>query len=147
MVSRISLPALCAVVLSVACFGRLAAQGGTIRGHVADSAGVPLPRATVSVEPIGLSATTNEKGDYEIRGVPTGTHTLRARFLGFVAQTVRVTVSEPQPTRQDFSLRVQPIGLAPVDVVVGSDVAAAVVACAVVWFAERRSALALVTIT
>jgi len=120
VVSRISLPALCAVVLSVACFGRLAAQGGTIRGHVADSAGVPLPRATVSVEPIGLSATTNEKGDYEIRGVPTGTHTLRARFLGFVAQTVRVTVSETQPTRQDFSLRVQPIGLAPVDVVVGS---------------------------
>src|SRR5690348_13482431 len=120
VVTRISLPALCAVVVSLASVGRLAAQGGTIRGHVADSAGAPLARATVRVEPIGLSATTNDRGDYEIKGVPTGTHTLRARFLGYVAQTVRVTVSDAQPTRQDFSLRVQPIGLAPVDVVVGS---------------------------
>lgn len=120
MVTRISLLALCAVVVSLASAGRLAAQGGTIRGHVADTAGAPLARATVSVEPIGASAATNEKGDYEIRGVPAGTHTVRARVLGYVAQTVRVTVSEAQPTRQDFSLRAQPIGLAPVDVVVGS---------------------------
>src|SRR5207245_11684894 len=94
VVKRTLLLPLWVVVLWLASTGRLAAQGGTIRGHVADSAGVPLPRATVSVEPIGLSATTNEKGDYEIRGVPAGTHALRARFLGFVAQTVRVTVSD-----------------------------------------------------
>ncbi len=120
MLKRVWFVARCAVLLSLLSLGRLAAQGGVIRGHVADSAGAPLARVTVSVEPIGASAATNEKGDYEIRGVPAGTHTLRARFLGYVAQTARVTVSETQPTRQDFSLRVQPIGLAPVDVVVGS---------------------------
>lgn len=119
MVKRIVLPALSAVLLLLAV-GQLAAQGGTIRGRVADSAGAPLARVTVSVEAIGASASTNDKGDYEIRGVSAGTHTVRARLLGYVAQVVRVTVSEQAPTRQDFALPAQPIALAPVDVVVGS---------------------------
>ena len=120
MVKRLPLVASCAVLLSLVCIGRLAAQGGIIRGHVADSAGAALARVAVTVEAIGATATTNDRGDYEIRGVPAGTHTVRARLLGYVAQTVRVTVSDQAPTRQDFSLRAQAIGLAPVDVVVGS---------------------------
>jgi iron complex outermembrane receptor protein len=120
VLKRFAVVTLGAVWLVCAVAVQAAAQGGIVRGHVADSAGVPLAHVTISVEPIGLSATTNEKGDYEIRGVPAGTHTVRARLLGYVAQTTRLTVSETQPTQQNFALRVQPIGLAPVDVVVGS---------------------------
>src|SRR3989441_1637177 len=110
----------CAVLILIATSGRLAAQGGSVRGRVADTTGAPLARGSVSIGAIGARATTNEKGEYEIRGVPAGTHAVRARLLGYVPQIVRVTVSQPRPPRQDFSLRVQPIGLAPVDVVVGS---------------------------
>src|SRR5947207_8005185 len=103
---------------------RLAAQGGggggTIRGHVADSAGAALARVAVSVDAIGARTTTDVQGNYEIRGVPAGTYTVRVRLLGYVPQSVQVTVSDVQPTRHDFSMRVQPISLAPVDVVVGS---------------------------
>ena len=120
MLKRVWFVARCAVLLSLLSLGRLAAQGGVIRGHVADSAGAPLARVTVGVDAVGATATTNDKGDYEIRGVPAGTYTVRARLLGYVAQTVRVTVSDQAPTRHDFSLRAQAIGLAPVDVVVGS---------------------------
>src|SRR6266540_2713836 len=120
VVKRLPLVALCALLLSLASVGRLTAQGGVIRGHVADSAGAPLARVAVSVEAVGATATTNDRGDYEIRGVPAGTHTVRARLLGYVAQTVRVSVSDQAPARQDFRLAAQPIGLAPVDVVVGS---------------------------
>jgi iron complex outermembrane receptor protein len=111
---------LCAVPLLVALPNQLDAQGGTVRGRVADAQGAPLPRAAVSVDATGARTTTDEQGSYEIRGVPAGTHTLRVRLLGYVPQSVQVTVSEAQPTRQDFSLVVQPIALAPVDVVVGS---------------------------
>jgi len=63
---------------------RLAAQGGggTIRGHVADSAGAALARVAVSVDAIGARTTTDVQGNYEIRGVPTGTYTMRVRVLG-----------------------------------------------------------------
>src|SRR6266576_2008174 len=120
VVKRLSLAALCALPLLVALPNRLGAQGGTIRGRVADAQGAPLPRAAVSVDAIGARTTTDEQGTYEIRGVPTGTHTVRVRLLGYVPQSVQVTVSGTQPTRQDFSLVVQPITLSPVDVTVGS---------------------------
>ncbi|HYK83034.1 MAG TPA: TonB-dependent receptor [Gemmatimonadales bacterium] len=120
MVPRISPVALWAALVLFASTGRLAAQGGVIRGHVADTAGAPLARASVSVDAIGLRATTNDQGDYEIKGVAAGTYSVRARLLGYGVQVVRVSVSEAGPARQDFVLRPQPIGLAPVDVVVGS---------------------------
>ncbi len=110
----------CAVLMLLVSANRLAAQGGTIRGRVADSTGAPLARATVSIEALGARATTDDQGNYELRDVPAGTHTVRARLLGYVPQVVRVSVTEGQPARQDFALHTQPIGLAPVDVVVGS---------------------------
>src|SRR2546429_1625764 len=120
VVKRLSLAALCALPLLVALPNRLGAQSGTIRGRVADAQGAPLPRAAVSVDAIGARTTTDDQGSYEIRGVPTGRHSVRVRLLGYVPQSVQVTVSGTQPTRQDFSLVVQPITLSPVDVTVGS---------------------------
>src|SRR5438093_11372482 len=110
----------CAVVVRLVLPSQLAAQGGIIWGRVADTTGALLARATVSVEATGGRTTTNDQGNYEIRRVPAGTHTVRVRLLGYVPQTVRIAVSEEQTVRQDFSLRRQPIGLAPVDLVVGS---------------------------
>src|SRR6267378_2167867 len=98
----------------------LAAQGGSIRGKVADPAGAPLARAQVSVEGTGLRATSDEQGQYDIRGVGTGTYTVRVRLLGYVPQSVRVTVGSGAPTEQNFSMAAQAIALSPVDVVVGS---------------------------
>ncbi len=98
----------------------VAAQGGTIRGRVADAAGAPLARALVSAEGAGVRASSDEQGRYELRGVPAGAYTLRVRLLGYVPQTARVTVGPGATVQQDFALAVQPISLSPVDVVVGS---------------------------
>jgi iron complex outermembrane receptor protein len=119
VVKRIALLAVCPALLLFAS-PRLAAQGGSIRGRVADTTGAPLARASVSIEAFGARAATNEQGDYELRAIPAGTHTVRARLLGYVPQTVRVSVNDGQSTRQDFTLRGQPIELAPVAVTVGS---------------------------
>ncbi len=115
---RVALLAFAAAMLSFA--STLAAQGGVIRGRVVDTTGAPLARVSVNVDAIGARTTSNDQGNYEIRGVPAGTYTLRARLLGYLPQTVQITVSATQETRQDFSMRVQPISLAPIDVTVGS---------------------------
>jgi len=117
---RISLLTLCAILALLASTNRLAAQAGVIRGRVTDSTGAALGRVSVIIEALGARATTDDQGNYELRGVPAGSHTVRVRLLGFVPQVVRVSVTAGQPTRQDFALRTQPIALSPIDVVVGS---------------------------
>jgi iron complex outermembrane receptor protein len=96
----------------------LIAQGG-IRGRVTDAGGAPLARVIVTTDVTGLRATTDERGQYEIRGVPSGVYLVRARLLGYVPQTIRVAVDQTAVT-QDFTLASQPISLSPVDVTVGS---------------------------
>jgi iron complex outermembrane receptor protein len=110
---------LIAIVLLACGATALAAQGGSIRGRVADPAGAPLPRAQVSVEGTGLRATSDDQGRYDIRGVGAGTYTVRVRLLGYVPQSARVTVAEAAAV-QNFTMAAQAIALSPIDVTVGS---------------------------
>ncbi|MGH7645481.1 MAG: TonB-dependent receptor, partial [Gemmatimonadales bacterium] len=110
----------CAAVVLAAAPRPAAAQGGIISGRVTDSTGAPLGRASVSVDGTRLGALTSDLGEYAITGVPSGSYTVRARLLGYLAAATRVVVSEGAVVRQDFQLAVRAIGLAPIDVVVGS---------------------------
>jgi iron complex outermembrane recepter protein len=98
----------------------LAAQGGTVRGTVSDSAGTGLANAAVTVEGTTLRAVSGTGGGYEIRGVPAGTHTVRVRLIGYRSQSAEVTVTETDATTRDFTLLRSAVQLAPIDVVVGS---------------------------
>jgi iron complex outermembrane receptor protein len=98
----------------------LAAQSGTLQGTVSDSGGAPLVNASVTVEGTGLRATTGTTGEYQLRGVPAGTHTVRARLIGYQAATAAVTITPNDVTRHDFALGQSTVQLAPIDVVVGS---------------------------
>jgi iron complex outermembrane recepter protein len=98
----------------------LLAQGGAIRGSVADSSGSPLPNASITVEGTNLRTTSGSQGDYELRGVPTGRQTVRARLIGYQAVSAPVTVVAGDAARQDFTLGRSAVQLAPIDVVIGS---------------------------
>ncbi len=107
------------LVLTVAA--PLAAQGpGTIRGSVADSSGSPLSNASITVDGTGLRTTSGNQGEYEIRGVPAGQRTVRARLIGFRAASAAVTVVANDETRRNFTLARSTVQLAPIDVVIGS---------------------------
>jgi iron complex outermembrane receptor protein len=97
----------------------LAAQG-SIRGTVADSSGGPLPNASVTVEGTELRATSGTGGEYEIRGVPAGRRTVRARLIGYQSVSSPVTVVANDAARLNFTLGRSAVQLAPIDVVVGS---------------------------
>jgi len=92
--------------------GLALAQNGSIRGRVTDATGAPLSRATISAEAAGVRATSDDQGRYEIRGVAAGTYTVRVRLLGYVPQSVKVTVGQSAVT-QDFRLAEQAISLSP----------------------------------
>src|SRR2546430_7162830 len=109
-----------APVLFLLAPAALAAQGATVRGRVADKAGAPLAHAEVTIDGTLLRASTSATGEYTITGVPSGTRTVRARLLGYVQATAQVTVAGGQTVDQSFALQAQAIGLAPIDVVVGS---------------------------
>src|SRR5436189_5695922 len=111
---------LMAPVLLLLAPAALAAQGATVRGRVADKAGAPLAHAEVTIDGTLLRASTSATGEYTITGVPSGARTVRARLLGYVQATAQVTVAAAQTVEQNFALTAQAIGLAPIDVVVGS---------------------------
>ncbi len=98
----------------------LSAQGGTVRGRVADAEGAPVPDALVWLEATALRGTTNNVGEYLIGSVPPGTYTVRVRRIGFVNTTpvTRVTVAAGATIQQNFTLSSVASVLAPV--VVGS---------------------------
>ena len=106
--------------LALAPFVAPAAQTGRIAGRVVDSAGGPLAGAVVSVEGTPLRATAGVGGSYELRGVPVGTHTVRARLIGFTPSIASLVVQPGAEARHDFSLSRSVVRLAPIDVVTGS---------------------------
>jgi iron complex outermembrane recepter protein len=108
------------VGLLVVLAGPLAAQTGTLRGRVTDSTGAPLANASLAVEGTELRTTSGNQGEYEIRGVPAGPHSVRVRLIGYQAASTRVTVVAGADTRQDFTLARSAVELAPINVVVGS---------------------------
>lgn len=94
------------------------AQTGTIEGRVTDSEGSPVAGAAIDVEGTDLGALSDGLGEYEIRGVPAGTHTLRVRIIGYAASTATLTIDPDAVIRRDFSLGTEAIALAAV--IVGS---------------------------
>ena len=95
-----------------------AAQGGTIRGRVADSTGAAIGQAVVVTDPGGFHATSRDNGDYTISHVPAGSYTLRLRRLGYVAPSASVSVVAGDVAEQNFVVRHTPVALT--EVVIGS---------------------------
>ncbi|HEY7637797.1 MAG TPA: carboxypeptidase-like regulatory domain-containing protein, partial [Gemmatimonadales bacterium] len=98
----------------------LIAQSGTVRGTVSDSAGGALANATVAVEGTDFRTTSGAGGNYELRGVPAGRHTMRVRLIGYEAASAAVTVPAGDVVQQDFTMARSTVQLAPINVVVGS---------------------------
>ena len=72
-----------------------------------DSNGQPVPFATVMIEKWGIGAVANEKGHYLLKKVPNGTHTIRAKFLGFKDSTRKVLVQGADKVGIDLVLQEQ----------------------------------------
>ena len=80
--------ALAAVALGLGA-GTLQAQAtGKIEGRVRDQAGAPIANAQVFIVGTAFNALTNPQGYYFINNVPSGTHSVRAAFIGYKSTQV-----------------------------------------------------------
>ncbi len=94
--------------------GAWAQEGATITGTVRSDAGVPLQLATVTIEGLGLGATTRETGEYTL-AVPAArvqgqVVTVTARLIGYRPRSVQVTL-RPGSQTQNFALATNPMQL------------------------------------
>ena len=84
------------VGFGLCCFAATVfAQTGAIIGKVIDAeTGQPLVGANILVVGTGVGSATDAEGDFEIRNLTPGTHTLRISFVGYAAQESVIVLSE-----------------------------------------------------
>mgnify|MGYP006282418575 CR=1 FL=1 len=79
-------------------------ETGVIAGTVVDEAGNPLPGTNVTVPGTQRGTSTDTQGRYLLRGLQPQTYTLRASFVGYLAQEQQATVTAGDTTRVNFAL-------------------------------------------
>lgn len=110
--------AIAGVLLGIGPAALSAQQVITVSGRVTTAEGTPLQNANVSIPALRAGAATDAEGRYSFRvaesAVPAGrTVTLTARRIGYVAQSVSLTLTGPAVSR-DFTLAVSPTQLSEV---------------------------------
>ena len=90
-----------------------AAPADTLRGTLTDTAGRPIPNATVRISELERGTTTAADGSFRFVDVPAGRYTIVVRRVGYapVARAVDVAagVTSLALTLRESSLRLQPV--------------------------------------
>ncbi len=79
---------------------------GSVAGVVLDhSTGEPLPGANIIVEGTSLGAATNLEGEFTLKGLPPGKYSLKARYIGYQAETQEIQIKPEQKSPVTFKLK------------------------------------------
>ena len=65
---------------------------------------VPLAFADVVLEGTQFGTTTDERGRFIIRNIPTGTYLVKVNYIGFITATNKITLVKEQNLKTEFSL-------------------------------------------
>lgn len=114
---------LIALCLIAATGGRAAAQSGTVRGVVRDSAAVPVAGADVSIVAQHQLTRTDAEGRFTFTKLPPGEHEVSVRRLGYVADKVKIIANDAMAYSYEIVLQAQPAMLGGVDVTARSRLA------------------------
>ena len=77
----------------------------SVVGHVTDSAGAVVRSAKAQLIPGGMSATTDQQGNFTISSVPDGDYTITVSYLGFAVLSSQIVVNSGEPIRVDAVLQ------------------------------------------
>ena len=105
---------LLAVVAAVAFVqpAQVAAQDGTVTGQVtAATTGQPINGVQVSIVDTQLGGLTNVDGRFLVNGVPAGSYTVRAVYVGYGTETQEVSVPAGGAATVDFALQVSAVAM------------------------------------
>jgi len=88
----------------------IAQNRGSIRGFVYDKdTKEPLPGANVLIKGTSLGAACNLDGEYIIRNIPVGKHTITVSYIGYESQTIDVEIQANKTLLQNFYLKLTTI--------------------------------------
>ncbi len=91
-----------------------AQQPAVLTGHVTSASGTPLANAQVTVQQLGIGATSRGDGSYTVlvpaARIPTGPVTVTARLIGYKLGTTQVSLEGGSATA-DFALADNPLQL------------------------------------
>jgi iron complex outermembrane recepter protein len=76
----------------------------TVEGVVQNSQGEPLELVSIYIQGTSLGTYTDQRGRYELKNIPEGTHTIVASLLGHVQQEQEIYLSENQRAKINFQL-------------------------------------------
>jgi len=80
---------------------------GILTGSVVDSTnGLNITGATVRIDALSRSTTTDRTGRFQLVGLPNGQHSVTVRYLGYAPVTRQVTITEGG--RASLNVRIQP---------------------------------------
>lgn len=79
-------------------------ESATIKGRVLDSAGKPVPFAYVLIESLNIGTTTEKDGTYRLEHVPSGSHQLTARNMGYTTQNRQIDIKGGGQITVDFTI-------------------------------------------
>lgn len=80
------------------------AQTGKLTGTIRFEDGKPVSHATVTIKQLNKQALTDEKGRYELSGVPQGEYTLEVSSVEIHKKTISLTVNKPEQA-QDVAVQ------------------------------------------
>lgn len=108
------------IALLFVVHGLLVAEGtGKIKGRLTNKENKePLIGASVSVEGTTIGAVSDVDGNYVIVNVPTGTHAIKAAYVGYQTVTVQnVIVNTNLTTEINFTLSSEALELKPIEII------------------------------
>jgi len=94
------------IVLFLVSTGNIMAQDktGSIAGVIKTSDGIPAGYINVGLKNTGKTTQTDEKGNFTIKNVPSGTYIIKISSVGISAQEKSVVVTTGQTVNADFTI-------------------------------------------
>jgi iron complex outermembrane receptor protein len=72
------------------------AQTTTIKGRVVDESNKPVSYASVFIENSGIVAQTNDNGEYLLKDIATGKHSIKAMLVGYASSVREVNIAKKE---------------------------------------------------
>ncbi|GGX27729.1 TonB-dependent receptor [Aquimarina muelleri] len=82
-----------------------AQNNNLISGNVIDDSGSPIAYAHIEIKSLSIGVMTDNKGYFELKDIPEGTHKIDASFLGFITETHTIKIQKGQKKELYFSLQ------------------------------------------
>ncbi len=93
-------------LLLVSLPGFAQSDKGLIAGTVVDTQGAAVPRAELTLAPLGIKTVSDDHGAFRLPEVPAGKYTLTVSYVGFAPQTSDVDLAAGQSLDLQLKLKV-----------------------------------------